>query len=113
MPSDEELVLLIKDWLKTNDELLVMQKKIKQLKQDKKRYTDQIVVAMDDREIEGVNINNNSKLIHRKHKQKGGITKKLLFSSLAPFFSDDTIGDVVGNIMNNRSEKVVDNIHLK
>tara|TARA_Y100000389_G_C17361762_1_gene464167 strand:- start:405 stop:749 length:345 start_codon:yes stop_codon:yes gene_type:complete len=113
MPSDDELISVIKDWLKTNEELLSMQTKIKQLKLDKKSYTTQIVLAMNDREIDGVNINNNTKLVHRKYKQKGGITKKLLFSALAPFVSDDTIEDAVGNIMNNRSEKVVDNIHLK
>ena len=68
---------------------------------------------MDKNKLDGVNLNDESKLVYRKQKIKGGVTKKVLAQSLSEYFDDDELSDVIKHVLSQRSEKIQINFERK
>lgn len=108
------LIDSVKKWITNNDKLEKLQKEVKLLKNKKKEYTEELVNIMSENNIDVLNLNNDSKLLHKKIKSKGGITKKILISSLSNYIdNEDDILDIVNVILSNRTEKINDSILIK
>lgn len=109
----EELVDLVKQWIQYDEELKAKKKEVKTLREKQKELTNSLSLVMDSKNIDGLNLNDKSRLIYKKQKVKGGVTKKLLNQTLAEFFEDDELSSVIQHIMSQRTEKVLNNIERK
>ena len=109
----EELVDLVKQWIQYDEELKAKKKEVKTLREKQKELTNSLSLVMDSKNIDGLNLNDKSRLIYKKQKVKGGLTKKLLNQTLAEFFEDDELSGVIQHIMSQRTEKILNNIERK
>tara|TARA_B100001093_G_C26021726_1_gene674216 strand:- start:54 stop:395 length:342 start_codon:yes stop_codon:yes gene_type:complete len=110
----EELLVAVKNWIIVEEEIKELQSKLKTLKSNKKIYTKNLAELMNKKNIDGLNLNNDSKIVYKKQKVVGGITKKLLISSLSEFIKDnDDLDNIISYILSQRNEKYNDKIELK
>ena len=112
--TKEELVSLIKEWVKIENDIKILQKSIKQHREKKKSLTSNLVEIMKENEIDCVNITE-GKILYTNNKVKSTITKKHLFESLDKFFKNDKelINNIANHILDTRKIKPVENIKLK
>jgi hypothetical protein len=108
-----DIKTIVKKWIALDNELGEYKLKIRDLKNKKKEITTQLAEVMDYNNIDGFNINNDSKLVYKKKTVKGSLSKKLLVSTLSKYFDEDELSDVISFIMSQRIEKVTNDIHLK
>jgi hypothetical protein len=113
--TKEDLITYIKEWMQIEKEMKELQKQIKARRERKKHLTENLVVIMKKNEIDCFDINN-GKLLYTKNKVKSTINKSYLLDSLGKYFENDPnikIDDVSKFIMDNRIEKVKENIRCK
>jgi hypothetical protein len=112
--TKEELVNLVKDWVKEENEIKKLQKTIKQHREKKKKLTSNLVEIMKSNEIDCVNITE-GKILYTNNKIKSTITKSHLFESLDLFFNNDKdlVNNIAKHILDTRKVKPVENIKLK
>lgn len=112
--TKDELVNLIKEWVKVENDIKKLQKTIKQYREKKKLLTSNLVDIMKTNEIDCVNITE-GKILYTNNKVKSSITKKHLFNSLNTFFKDDQkmLNNIANHILDTRKVKPVENIKLK
>ena len=112
--ENEDLLVAVKNWMSVEEEIKELQGKLKILKTNKKEHTKILANLMNKKNIEGLNLNNDSKLVYKKQKMIGGITKKILISSLGEFIKDtDDLDKIISHILSQRNEKYTDKIELK
>jgi DNA-binding protein Fis len=115
MATKEELSKIIKDWVSIDNEIKILQKEIKDRRNNKKILTNSLIEIMKTNEIDCFDINN-GKIMYSKNNVKKPITKKHLLNCLSNYF-DDVSGinsdNVVQFILDNREIVIKDNIRLK
>ena len=112
--ENEDLLVAVKNWIAAEEEIKELQSKLKTLKSNKKIYTKILAELMNKKNIDGLNLNNDSKLVYKKQKVVGGITKKLLISSLSEFIKEsEDLDNIISYILSQRNEKYNDKIELK
>lgn len=112
--ENEELLVAVKDWISVEEEIKELQSRLKTLKSNKKIYTKKLTELMNKKNIDGLNLNNDSKLVYKKQKIVGGITKKILISSLSEFIKEkDDLDSIISYILSQRNEKYSDKIELR
>ena len=112
--ENEDLLVAVKNWMSVEEEIKELQGKLKILKGTKKEHTKILANLMNKKNIEGLNLNNDSKLIYKKQKMVGGITKKILIASSGEFIKDtDDLDKIINHILSQRNEKYTDKIELK
>ena len=112
--ENEELLVAVKNWIGIEEEIKQLQSKLKTLRNNRKVYTKNLAELMDKKNIDGLNLNNDSKLVYKKQKVVGGITKKILISSLSEFIKDsEDLDNIISYILSQRNEKYNDKIELK
>jgi hypothetical protein len=111
---NETLKNNIKQWLLLDNEIKLLQKQIKERREAKKNYTQDIVDVMKQNEIDCFDVKD-GKLMYTKNKIKAPLSKKHLLSSLMLYFKNDTnmVKDVGEFILNSRQEKVKEHIRKK
>ena len=82
-----DIKTIVKKWIELDNELSEYKLKIRDLNSKKKEITTQLAEHMDNNNIDGFNINNDSKLVYKKKTVKGSVSKKLLVSTLSKYFS--------------------------
>lgn len=114
MSTKEELINVIRAWVKTDNEIKQHQDALKQKKADKKELTNQLVEIMKTNEIDCFDINN-GKIMYTRTKTKQAVSKKLLMTTLTDFFKDDTdtAQQVANHILESRGEKITESIRRK
>lgn len=110
----EILINEIRRWIDFDEEIKMLQKKIRHIRQEKKQSTNTLVDIMRSNDIGEINISN-GKLIYTQQKIKKSISKKYLTTILAQYFKHDTerAADLGSFILNNREETVKENIRRK
>ena len=89
-------------------------KEVKSLRNEHKLLTTELSSIMQSKDITGLQLNNNSKLVYSVKKLKSPLSKKLLFIGLADYFDDEEeINKVIENILNKRTEKTMEKIERK
>lgn len=112
--ENSELLDAVKKWISNNSKIKELQSELKILKLENKNYTRNLANIMNKGNIEGLNLNNDSKIICKKQKTLGGITKKILTSSLSEFIKDKSeLDEIINHILSKRTEKIDDKIQLK
>ena len=114
MSTKEELINVIRGWVKNDNEIKQLQTALKSKKNEKKEITEQLLNIMKTNEIDCFDINN-GKIVYTKTKSKQAVSKKLLLSTLSEYFKDDseTALQVANHILDSRCEKVTESIRRK
>jgi hypothetical protein len=114
MDTKEELVKHIRGWIQIDNDMILLQKQMKALREEKKNLTSSLVDVMKSNEIDCFDIND-GKLIYAKSKHKKPINKKSLYVALQVYFKDDTnlAQDVSEHILNSREETIKESIKRK
>jgi hypothetical protein len=88
--SDSKQILIntIKEWVLINSKMTELQKKLKELRSNKKQLSDTLINVMENNEIDRFDINN-GKLVYRKNKVKAPINKDYLMKMLEDYFKDN------------------------
>ena len=109
-----ELVDNIKNWLGIDDEIKKLQKNIKNLRTQKKLFTQNLVTIMKNNDIDAFDIND-GKLLYMKTRIRTPISKKHLIESISKYFKNDEerIQELCDFILNTREIKTKENIKRK
>jgi len=110
----ERLIDNVKQWIDLDEELKLLRKKARQLRENKKDLTSSLVSIMKDNDIDCFDIND-GQLIRTTRQVKTPLSKKHLLTSLAKFFQNDpkVVKELGGFIMNSRTSKTKEDIRRK
>ena len=114
METKEQLVAQIKGWMANDNELLELQRKVKELKEKRKTYADNLVEIMRKNEIDCFDVNG-GKLIYTKTKVMASLNKTTLVNALMKYFKDDDeqAKELSKFVLDSREEKVKESIRRK
>jgi hypothetical protein len=112
--TKEHLMKVVKDWIKLDNEIRVLQKEISNRKKEKKDVSTQLIQIMKTEEIGGLDIND-GQILYTKKTVKKPITNKVLMDILSNFYGGDFMkaSEMNSYIMENRGEIVKENIVRK
>lgn len=110
----EQLILIIKDWVKSDNEIRELQKQQNIRKNHKKNLTKQLMEVMKNNKIDSFDIND-GQIQYKKKSSKKPITKKTLLTVLGTFYNGDItkVEELNKFIMDNREERSIESIIRK
>jgi len=113
--NKEELLAVVKNWISMDDQIKELQKRVRELKNEKKSATETLVETMKNNEIDCFELGAGNKLLYTKSKSKKPLSKKHLLDSLAKYFNGnkEQATELSKFIMNTREETVRENIRRK
>ena len=115
METKEELVMNIKEWIQNDNEIIQLNKEMKERKIKKKLLTESLVKVMKGNEIDCFDINN-GKITYTRNKIRAPMNKKHLLDCLSKHFSDSTqenVEELTNFILESRKIKMTDKIQYK
>jgi hypothetical protein len=114
METKEQLVQHIKGWMANDNEIRDIQTRLKELKDKRKVFADNLVEIMRKNEIDCFDVND-GKLIYTKTKVKAPLNKTTLAASLIKYFKDDDeqAKELAQFLLESREEKVKESIRRK
>ena len=114
MESKEELVKAIREWVKIDNEIRILQKEQIQRKKDKKKISVNLMEVMKKNEIDCFDIND-GQIMYSKKNVKKPITQKKMTEILSKYFNGDSVKatEVNNYILENREETVKETILRK
>ena len=114
METKEQLVQQIKGWMANDNEMRELQSRLKELKEKRKGFSDNLVEIMRKNEIDCFDVND-GKLIYTKTKVKAPLNKATLATSLMKYFKDDDeqAKELVQFLLESREEKIKESIRRK
>ena len=114
METKEELLDGIKEWVKTDNDILKLKSQIRELNGKKKTLTETLVNVMKQNEIDCFDINGGS-ISYKKNVVKKPISGKTLMTALTQYYKNDpdVAEELTKYIMTNREEQVKETIKRK
>jgi hypothetical protein len=114
LDTKEELIQKIKEWLKIDNDIIRLNKDLKEFKKKQKVLTNTLVNVMKTNQLECVDING-GKILYKKSISKKPINSKMLLNTLKTFFSTNpsTADEVTEYILNNREIIIKETIKRK
>jgi hypothetical protein len=110
METKEQLIRVILEYKKKENEIQLLQKEIKNKKLEQKEISNELMEVMKEHQIE-VFETKDSDIIYSKTKRKSGLNKKFIEQQLSLFLKDKNLGENACNfIYDNRIEKEVEKI---
>jgi TolA-binding protein len=111
----DELLNVVKNWISLDDQIKELQKRIREMKSEKKQATETLVETMKNNEIDCFELGAGNKLMYTKNKSKKPLSKKHLLESLSKYFqgNNEQVAQLSKFIMNSREETVRENIRRK
>jgi len=112
--SDNQVVVLIKNWITYDEKIKQLQKEIANNRKEKKVLTEKLTHIMKSNNIDEFDINK-GKLVYNKVKTKAPLSKKHLLTSLTQFYKNDKemVEELTKFIMESREEVTKDQIKHK
>jgi seryl-tRNA synthetase len=112
--TKEQLMKVVKEWVKLDNEIRVLQKEITNRKKEKKEVSTQLMQIMKSEEIGGLDIND-GQILYTKKTVKKPMTNKVLMDVLSKFYGGDFMkaSEMNSYIMENRGELIKENIIRK
>tara|TARA_Y100000768_G_C23613986_1_gene511818 strand:- start:42 stop:392 length:351 start_codon:yes stop_codon:yes gene_type:complete len=115
MATKQELLNYVKEWIKVDNEIKVLQSEIKTRRVQKNNLSDTLVTFMKDNEIDCFDLNE-GKIMYTSTKVKSPLSKKYLLESLSSYFNEipniDS-NDVAEFVLDNRNIKIKEGIRHK
>lgn len=113
MTTKDNLINIIKQWVLIDNEILGYQKKVKELRTNKKDLSSELIEIMKSNEIDCFDLND-GKIIYSKKMNKAPLNKKTLMSILSNYYNDvNEATTVCDYLLTNREEKVTEGIRRK
>ena len=104
----------IKDWVKLDEEMAELRKRMRALNQAKHALSDGLLSVMKDQKIDEFDLNHEGKLVRQTKKTKQPINKKQLIQSLSKYYDDERDAQKVTEfILNARQERLSETICKK
>jgi hypothetical protein len=112
--TKDQLVKVIRDWVRLDNEIRKLQKEQTNRKNDKKNITNSLIEIMKKNEIDCFDIND-GQIFYSKKNIKKPITRKALLDILGKYFNGDLLkaGELNEFILNNREEETKETIVRK
>lgn len=112
--TKEQLMKVVKDWVKLDNEIRVLQKEIAAKKKDKKEVSNELMQIMKTEQIGGLDIND-GQILYTSKSVKKPITNKVMMDVLSKYYGGDFMKatELSSFIMENRGEVVRENIVRK
>jgi hypothetical protein len=114
-PTKEELILLVKDWVKIESDISILNKELKVRRNRKKELTKRLVEIMKNNEIDCFDIND-GKVVYTQSKVRAPLNKQQITESLSKYFGDTAdmpVEEITQFILENRQIKINENIKLR
>ena len=115
LDTKEELILNVKELMKTDNEIAKLKAEIKDRNNKKKVLTATLVAVMKKNEIDCFDINGGS-LVFKQMKTKKAITGKTLLAALEQYYANlnepNLAKDVVKHVLGAREEKMKETIKI-
>lgn len=107
MDQKTQLIQIIRDWVKTDNEMRTLKSEVSARKKAKDALSARLMNIMKDNEIDSVDIND-GRIEYASRKTKKPITKKMLLNILSNYYKGNTsMANEVNNfILSNREEVV-------
>jgi hypothetical protein len=114
LDTKEELIQRIKEWLKIDNDIIRLNKDLKELKKKQKLLTNSLVNVMKTNQLDCFDING-GKILYKKSISKKPINSKMLLNTLKTYFSTNpsTADEVTDYILNSRESVVRETIKRK
>jgi hypothetical protein len=114
METKEQLVNKIKEWIKSDSEIIELKARIKEINLNKKKLTEELVDVMKNNKIDCFDINGGA-LIYKQNKVKKTINSKTLLLALQNYYKNDIsmAEDLTKYILDSREEVVKETIKRK
>ena len=115
MTTKEELVNSVKEWIKADNEIKLLQAEIKKRRIQKNKLSETLVDVMKNNEIDCFDLSE-GKIMYTSNKVRAPLSKKYLLESLANYFGDNPnidSGDVAEFVLDNREIKIKEGIRHK
>jgi hypothetical protein len=114
METKEQLISIIRNWVRIDNDIIKLQKEQVKMKNEKKKLSETLIEIMKKNEIDCFDINN-GKILYKKENKKRPITKKNLLNILAMYYKEDLLkaNEVNEFILNNREEYIKESIVRK
>ena len=114
MDTKSELVAHIKEWIKSDNEIIKLKKNLKEETNKKKILTTTLMGVMKTNEIDCFDINGGA-LIYKKTKVKKPINKKTLLEALKNYYKNDMniAEEITQHVLDNRKEEIKETIKRK
>jgi hypothetical protein len=112
--TKEQLVKIIKEWVKNDNDIRLLQREIKKRKIEKKQISDKLMEVMKSNEIDVFDIND-GQIQYSKRTVKKPITKKILMDILSKYYEGDFMkaNELNTFILDNREEQTKETITRK
>jgi hypothetical protein len=109
--TKEQLVNIIKDWVKLDNEIRKLQSEILSRKKEKSKLSIQLIDVMKQNEIDCFDLKD-GQILYTKKNVKKPITKKVLLNILNKYYNGDYMkaSEVNDFILNNREDVVHESI---
>lgn len=111
----EELVHKIKDWVRIENEMKMLQKELKSRREEKKQLTENLVQFMKQHEIDCFDMKE-GKILYTQNKIKAPLSKKHLMGCLQQYFEKHPsidANEVIEYVLEKRDIKVKEGIRHK
>ena len=114
MDSKEQLLSIVREWVKIDNELRTLQNEVNKRKNDKKKFSTSLMEIMKKNSIDAFDIND-GQLCYTKRNVKKPITKKALLDILSTYYKGDLAkaGELNEFILENREEVIKETIERK
>jgi predicted XRE-type DNA-binding protein len=114
LKTKDQLIEKIKEWVKIDNEIRVLQKEQKKRLADKKKVSGELMAVMRSNEIDAFDLND-GQILYDKRNLKKPITKTALLSILTTYYKGDAVKASETNqyILDNREEVVREKIVRK
>ena len=112
--TKEQLVAVVKEWVKLETEIKTLQKHIKERRARKKELTGALVDTMKNNEIDCFDISD-GKIVYSQNKVKAPVSKKHLLSAYRNTLKSnpEAAQELTTYILDSREVKLKDNIRFK
>jgi predicted XRE-type DNA-binding protein len=114
LKTKDQLIEKIKEWVKIDNDIRILQKEQTKRRLEKKRVSTELMEVMRSNGIDAFDIND-GQIIYDKRNTKKPITKTMLMTTLSSYFNGDTLkaSEINQYILDNREEVVKERIMRK
>ena len=112
--SENSIVDTVKRWISVENDMKMLMKQVRDLREEKKTLTDALVKSMQKDDIDCFDTSS-GKIVHATRKTKAPLSKKHLLTTLQEYFKGDATlaAQLSEHIMGTRDVKVVETIQRK
>lgn len=114
METKEELISAIKNWVNIDNDIIRLQREMKECRNRKKMLSQSLLNVMKTNEIDCFDITGGA-LVYKKNTVKKGLTGKTLMTILQSYYEStpDKAEEITKYILNNRQQEVKESIRRK